>query len=149
MQQPASVSWEPVIHRVAAALHVAADQLPPEWATLASIACKDASEDIISLLALKGYSAAQIASADQLASWVERRAYVLTMYRGTALANYDLTSVKLVDPYEMIERANAILINRQPVAPDTGATPVGGIGFGRLNAVDGRLPDFFPRRGNY
>lgn len=103
-----------VLQRVADALHVAA--LPSEWASLAAQATKDAAADLAAVIAGKGYPEPE--SADGFAGWQERRAFVLTMSRGAALADYPVESlVKGVDPLEMVEKLPALLFNGVALAP--------------------------------
>lgn len=127
-----------VLQRVAAALHVAVANLAPEWTSLANEATRDAAADLTTLLAMKGYSQAQITQADQFSAWQERIAFVVTMQRGAALTNYSQESLKALDPREAIEKAGAILIGGVPTAAD-GTSAVGGVSNGRVSAADCEL----------
>ena len=123
-----------VLQRVADSLHVAVGDLPVQWTSITAQATKDAAADLTTILALKGYSGAQIHSADQFAVWQERLAAYFSLARGSALASYDLKAVEWLDPRKMLQEASAILINGEPVAP--GGEVIGGLAHGTLSAIE-------------
>lgn len=123
-----------VQRRVAGMLHVAIDELDPFWPDLISESTRDATSDIYTALANKGYTGAQIAAADQFPFWMERRAAVVALERGGSLGSYSMEALKLLDPMEMIEKLGVILINGNPTSP--GESPIGGVAHGRMAASE-------------
>lgn len=128
--------------RVAAALHVAAADLPSQWDDLIAQSTADAYADLLTILVLKGYAGDIALSADQFAVWQERLAAYFTLGRGSALASYDMKSVEWLDPRKMLQEASAVLVNGVPTAPSAGESDVGGIAYGRVDAVDDALRHF-------
>jgi hypothetical protein len=124
-----------VLQRVADALHVAVADLPAQWQSLAAQSTKDAAADLVTILALKGYSGAVAVSADQFAVWQERLAAYFCLGRGSALASFDLKAVEWLDPRKMLTEAGVILVDGVPTAPAVGESDIGGVGFGRVTAT--------------
>jgi hypothetical protein len=99
MPMPQSpVTWEATLNRVAEMLSTTSANLPSQFAGICSQATRQAWIDVYQAVGAMGYSAAHIQSADQLKEWTLARAAVLACCAGTALAQYDLNSIKAFDP---------------------------------------------------
>lgn len=129
------VSPDVVRQRVAECLHVPVGELPEEFAGLCATGARDATSELRRVLVLKGYSVAQVYSWDDREYYAGRLAAYFALIRSSALSNYDLKAVELLDCRKELTEAAAIIIGDVAVAPPVGGE-VGGISSGTLDAVD-------------
>jgi hypothetical protein len=108
--------------------------LDPKFMEDAELACRMATSELRGILAIKGYTPSQIEQWDERLAYSERQAifYASTLISG--LADYDRENAKTMDCREFLALTPAILIDGVAVAPSAD-NPIGGIGFGTLNAV--------------
>ncbi len=103
-----------------------------QYAEICSEALRLAQEDLIRILTIKGYTASQIESWSSRGRYVLDQAIFWSLTRATGLGDYTNTNIKQYDRREELERAPAILIGGESVAPG-GAAGGGGISSGRLS----------------
>src|SRR5262245_1406238 len=115
---------------LAGLLKVAEAELPALFDGIVDASNKAAQDDLNRILALKGYSAGQIALWDQQLSWGRDLALWWCVVKGAGLGDYDDRFVKALDRRKELEQAVAILIGGVPTAPAAGGSEVGGVSFG-------------------
>ena len=105
-----------LISAVAARLKVEESQLPPFWPGLCEDSVAAASADISSRLQRKGYSAAQVAAADQLGFWSRSLALFWALTHGGAYSGYEAETIKALDIRKDIDAAT-LLVSGEIVSP--------------------------------
>jgi hypothetical protein len=135
MATTAFCSWEAARERVASQLHVPADQLAAEWATLCSRGVRDATAELKRVFIGKGYQVADLIASDDIRIWCERLAAFFALCNGVALANYDLKAVEHLDCRKEFAEAGVLIVGDTALAPQPGESEVGGIGHGTTDAV--------------
>lgn len=120
---------------IAAALHQQpSETLSEEWKAIATHAVDDAYHDIRGLLSAKGYSSAQIDSADERVSWNRRQASYLIGNRGKGYADFDVSGFEVDNLLDRLrEDPRPVHIGGEAVVPEG---PVGGISHGLSTAAD-------------
>jgi|GEM_PF-6846927 len=106
--------------------------LPTGLAGIVADANRAGQADLTRILALKGYSAQQIAAWDDRYAYGIDQATYWALVRAGGMAQFEDTFLKLLDRREELQTAAAILIGGTPVAPPTGGE-VGGISAGTLD----------------
>ena len=129
-------SWEAVKLRCAAALHKAAADLPAQFDDIFSQATKDAAAEIKRIFVLKGYTPAQVASADDVRVWNEQLAAFYALERLAPSGGIDPKTVEYLDCRKEMKEAAALVIGDAAVGPAADATDVGGVAHGRLTAAE-------------
>lgn len=130
---------------IADTLKVATADLPAAWTRQASAAVDLGYANLIGYIAGLGYSAAQLAgTVDQGAAWnLSQGIYELAGLAG-GFADYKtewFERFDLVARWEKGERKCVLTSGGVPIAPD-GTSDIGGIGYGRTDAVEQLLnPD--------
>lgn len=124
-----------VLNAVAAALETTVPNLPTQATEKAQEALNTSTNDLYEILVLKGYSPSQIFMWDYGAAYNLDLALYWFAMRSGMLANYDQTRLESLDRREDLQKASAIVINGQAVAPNVNAGPVGGVSSGQLTAV--------------
>ena len=112
--------------------------LPSGLAGIVSDSNRAAQADLTRILALKGYSPAQIATWDDRYAYGIDQATYWALVRAGGMAGFEDKFLKLLDRREELQAAAAILIGGAPVAPPTGGE-VGGISAGTLDAYTDAL----------
>ncbi len=103
-----------------------------QYAEICSEANRLAVADLTRILAIKGYSAAQINSWDDRGRYALDQSIFWALTRATGLGDYTNTNIKQYDRRGELEKAPAILIGGEPVVP--GPSDIGGISHGRLSS---------------
>lgn len=107
--------------------------LPSGLAGIVSDSNRAAQADLTRILALKGYSPAQIAAWDDRYAYGIDQATFWALMRSGGMANFEDKFAKMLDRREELQSAAAILIGGIPVAPPAGGD-IGGISSGTLDA---------------
>lgn len=135
MPTPNFCAWEAVRDQVAASLHVPAAQLPAQWDAICAHAARRAAAELRSIFVLKGYSPDQLAAWDDAYTYSHQLGTYFALTAGAALASYDTKTIEWMDVRKELREAAALIVGGAAVAPAAGATDVGGLGYGTVDAV--------------
>lgn len=106
--------------------------IPTGLAGIVSDSNRAGQADLTRILALKGYTPAQIASWDDRYAYGIDQATYWALVRSGGMAAFEDKFAERLDRREELQNATAILIGGAPVAPPTGGE-VGGIASGTLD----------------
>jgi hypothetical protein len=108
--------------------------LDPKFLEDAELACRMATSELRGILAIKGYTPAQVEAWDEKTTYSERQAIFCASTLISGLADYDKENAKTMDCREFLAMTPAILIDGVAVAPSAD-NPIGGVGYGTLTGV--------------
>jgi hypothetical protein len=124
-----------ILKAIAGRLSKAVADLEPDiYLALAHKANLDATADLATIMLDLGYTPAQLDSWDYVAVYAERLA-IYFAFNTPPLNEPGVTAEKSLDCRDQLRKLTSIIIGGVAVAPAIGASAVGGVGVGVLDAV--------------